>query len=566
MPFALPSSALETLDWTWEHFAPFYAELAARTIDSATVDGWLRDWTQVSDLFSETYARISVATTRDTTDELAEARFTRMLREIYPQAMAAEQELRQKLLVSGLEPADFAIPLQKMRAEAELFRDENLPLLAEASRLAKEYNKLVGAQTVNWEGEERTITQLKPLLQSDDRGLRERVWRVSGARQLDDRQAINEIWQQLFALRQQIAAQTGKPDYRAYSWHAMRRFDYTPDDCLRFHDAIEQLVVPAAERVYARRREQLGVDTLRPWDVEAPLPGVPALKPFSTVQELEARSEAALRQVDPAFGDYFATMRREDLLDLDNRKGKAPGGYCATFETVKRPFIFMNAVGLADDVRTILHEAGHAFHAFEAAELAYSQQRDVPMEFAEVASMAMELLASPYLKQSDGGFYGEEAYVRARIEHLEDMLCFWPYMAVVDGFQHWAYTHPQLATDPAQCDAAWDALWQRFMRGQDWSGLDDERVTGWHRKLHLYGYPFYYVEYGLAQLGAVQVWRNALRDQQGAVAAYRSALALGGKRSLPELFAAAGGRFAFDVETVGEAVEQIEATIAELGA
>jgi oligoendopeptidase F len=306
------------------------------------------------------------------------------------------------------------------------------------------------------------------------------------------------------------------------------------------------------------------VESLRPWDLEAPLPGAPALTPFANVQELEARSEAVLHHVDPAFGNYFATMRCEDLLDLENRKGKAPGGYCATFEVVKRPFIFMNAVGLADDVRTILHEAGHAFHAFESAPLAYSQQRDVPMEFAEVASMAMELLASPYLKQSDGGFYGQEAYVRARIEHLEDMLCFWPYMAVVDGFQHWAYTHPQRATDPAQCDDAWDRLWQRFMRGQDWSGLDDERVTGWHRKLHLYGYPFYYVEYGLAQLGAVQVWRNALRDQPTAVAAYRSALALGGTRSLPELFTAAGGRFAFDIETVGEAVDLIEATIAEM--
>ncbi|NJM07141.1 M3 family oligoendopeptidase [Candidatus Gracilibacteria bacterium] len=566
MTYALPTSALETLDWTWEHFAPLYADLAARPIDGETLDGWLRDWTQVSDLFGETYARLSVATTRDTTDTIAETRFMRMLRKIYPQAMAAEQELRQKLLASSLEPAEFAVPLRKMRAEAELFREDNLPLLAETSRLAKEYNKLIGAQTVSWEGEERTLTQLRPLLQSDDRALRERVWQVSATRQLEDRTAINTIWQQLFELRQRIAAQADKPDYRAYSWQAMRRFDYTADDCLRFHDAIEQLVVPAAERVYARRRQQLGVDTLRPWDLEAPLPGVPALTPFTTVQELEERSEAALRKVDATFGDYFATMRREDLLDLDNRKGKAPGGYCATFEVVKRPFIFMNAVGLADDVRTILHEAGHAFHAFEAAQLAYNQQRDVPMEFAEVASMAMELLAAPYLKHSDGGFYGEEAYVRARIEHLEDMLCFWPYMAVVDGFQHWAYTHTQLATDATQCDRAWDALWQRFMRGQDWSGLDDERVTGWHRKLHLYGYPFYYVEYGLAQLGAVQVWRNALHDQPGAVAAYRSALALGGKRGLPDLFAAAGGRFAFDVETVGEAVELLENTIAELGA
>jgi oligoendopeptidase F len=272
------------------------------------------------------------------------------------------------------------------------------------------------------------------------------------------------------------------------------------------------------------------------------------------------------QQVDPQLGQYFETMRREGLLDLDNRKGKAPGGYCTSFSLVRRPFIFANAVGIHDDVQTLLHEGGHGFHVFESSRLPYLQQLQVPMEFAEVASMSMELLASPYLARERGGFYSSADAARARAEHLEGIVQFWPYMAVVDAFQHWVYTHPDQATEAAACDETWSALWERFMPGVDWSGLEEEQRTGWQRKLHIHQAPFYYIEYGLAQLGAVQVWRNALQDQAGSVAAYRRALALGGTVTLPELFAAAGGRFAFDASALQEAVTLIEATLAELEA
>ena len=244
-------------------------------------------------------------------------------------------------------------------------------------------------------------------------------------------------------------------------------------------------------------------------------------------------------------------MRREKLLDLVNRKRKAPGGYCTDFSAVKRPFICMNAVGVHDDVQTLLHEGGHSFHVFETASLPYHQQTQVPMEFAEVASMGMELLAAPYLAADQGGFYSPADAARARIEHLEGTLLFWPYMAVVDAFQHWVYENPDAATDPVNCDRTWGEQWDRFMRGVDWGGLEEEKVTGWHRKLHIFQVPFYYVEYGLAQLGAMQVWRNALRDQAKAVANYRQALALGGTVTLPELFATAGAKFAFDAQTLG---------------
>lgn len=564
MQLDLPASASETLEWGWERWRPAFQALADAPLEAANAPDWLAGWNQAASLLAETFTRLNIAATCDTTDAEAERRFRAFLADVYPQAMAVEQELRRKLLDSGIEPPDFGVALRDMRAEAELFREANLPLLSEDRRLGNEYNKIIGAQTVSWEGRELTVTQLAPVLQGPDRDARERAWRLASERQLADRAAIGELWRQLFALRVQIARNNSLPDFRAYAWVQRRRFDYTPDDCLRFADAIEAAAVPAAQRAYQRRAARLGLDRLRPWDTEARAAGEPALRPFETIEQFVAGAENALGRADEELGGYFATMREEGLLDLDNRKGKAPGGYCATLQVAQRPFIFMNAVGVAGDVRTLLHEAGHAFHVFEAAHLPYIQQRSVPTEFAEVASMSMELLAAPYLRRADGGYYDEADYARARIEHLEGILTFWPYMAVVDGFQHWAYTNPGLAEDPAECDAAWDRLWGRFMAGVDWSGLDDARVTGWQRKQHIYRYPFYYVEYGLAQLGAVQVWRNSLSDQAGALAAYRRALALGGTRTLPELFAAAGARFAFDLATMQEAVDLIEEQIAAL--
>jgi len=288
------------------------------------------------------------------------------------------------------------------------------------------------------------------------------------------------------------------------------------------------------------------------------------LRPFTAVADLESKTEAIFRQVDPQLGEYFSIMRHEDLLDLENRKGKAAGGYQEDLAAVKRPFIFMNAVGLQDDVQTMLHEGGHAFHCFESAGLPYNAQRHFGAEIAEVASMAMELLAAPYLAESHGGFYNESDAARARIEKLEEMILFWPYMAVVDGFQHWAYTHADEATDPTQCDAAWAELWGRFMKGVDWSGLEESMMTGWQRKMHIFSDPFYYVDYGLAQMGAVQIWKRALSDQGAAVKQYRAGLALGGTRTLPELYAATGARFAFDAGTLGELVALIEGTIEQL--
>jgi oligoendopeptidase F len=458
------------------------------------------------------------------------------------------------------------VPLRKIRADVELFREENLPLQTAEQKKGAAYDKIIGAQTVVWEGEERTLTQLQPFYYTPDRETRREIWRRKAARQLDDREALNDLWTELLALRREQAENAGFASYRAYRWRELKRFAYTPQDSQRFQEAIEAVAVPAAARVYERTRRQLAVERLRPWDVQANvfLLDFPRLAPFDDVADLDATAARIFHRVDPQLGDYFDTMRQEGLLDLPNRKGKAPGGYCTFFPVAKRPFIFMNAVGAARDVNTMLHEAGHAFHGFEAGALPYAPQRRADMEFNEVASMAMELLAAPYLAANEGGYYSELEAAQHRIAHLQKIILFWPYMAVVDAFQHWAYEHPDAAADPANCDARWVELWRRFIPAVDWSGWEDEMATGWHRKQHIFRAPFYYVEYGMAQLGAIQVWRNALDDQAGAVARYREALALGGTAELPDLYAAAGARFAFDEPTLHEAITLLEETIASL--
>lgn len=561
---SLPSDARTLLQWSWTEIQTYYDDLAQRTLDASNVAQWLADWTALDDRVSELQSRHEVMTSQNTADKQAEEDYNKFLDTIYPRVEAASQKLREKLIASGLEPENFQVPLKKMRAEAALFREANLPLLVEEHKLSNRYDQIVGAQTVEWDGKEVTISQLRPVLLDTDRSRREKAWRLSLQRQMADRQPLNALWQTFLTLRRQLAANAGMRDFRDYRWQQLFRFDYTPADCLRFHQAIETAVVPAAKRLYDKRRRQLGVSTLRSWDLQVDPLGRPPLKPFKDADELKSVASSLFHRVDPPLGGYFDIMVRESLLDLANRKDKAPGAYCTGFPMSHRPFIFANAVGLHDDLQTVLHESGHAFHFMERDGLPYAQQKQVGMEFAEVASMSMELLAAPYLARQQGGVYVEQDAARARVEHLESVILFWPYMAVVDAFQHWVYENPDDAADPSKCDAQWVEQWERFMGGVDWSGLDAEMQTGWQRKLHIFEVPFYYVEYGLAQLGATQIWRNALSDQAGAVAAYRRALALGGTVSLPELYAAAGAKLAFDAGTLGAMVSLAERTIEEL--
>lgn len=561
MNSSLPQSSIVIVSWSWSQIEPYYRELNNRLISAENVFIWLADWSHLDELIHENYWRLYVATTVDTNNQIAQQQYMDFLDGIYPAAQAAGQKLKEKMLKSGFNRAGLEVPLRNMRAEAALFCQDNLPLLSKDLKLGNEYNKIIGAQTVEWDNKEVTLLKLQKVLQGACRETRESAWRLAAKRQLVDRHAINTIWVKELNVRQQLAENTDLPNYRAYRWQQLLRFDYSPQDCEQFHRAIEEVVVPVTQRIYDKYRRQLGVDSLRPWDLIDGCYGPPVdplnrppLRPFQNISELEWKATNIFRRVDPQFAEYFESMRDGGQLDLDNRKGKAPGGYCTEFEAVRRPFIFMNAVGIHDDVQTLVHEGGHAFHCFESNHFSYRHQRHVPIEFAELASMGMEFLARPYLTVDEGGFYNIEEAVRARVEHVERSILYWPYMAVVDAFQHWVYTHPDMALNPANCDACWAELWMRFMPGVDWSNLEQELITGWQRKGHIHDSPFYYIEYGLAQLGAMQIWRNARKNHSKTVAEYRRALSLGGTVTLPQLFASAGAQFAFDAKTLEQII------------
>ncbi len=559
----LPTSIEEFSTWRWEQIAPYFSDLQERPLTSETIDQWLADWSQLGQLLSEKAARLRVATTQNTNDTAAEVALNRYLDDIFPHRKVAENKLEARLLASGLAPEGMEIPLRNMRADAELFNEENIPLITELTKLAQTYNRTIGGQTVLWQGEELTLTQLATRLEDPDRSLREHGWRLMAERSLEDRQALNELWAEMLPKRHEIAQNAGFPNYRAYVWQEKKRFDYTPEDAATFHRAIADVVVPAASKVYERYRQKLGVDSLRPWDVRAdayPFQ-MPVLRPFTDAEQLVNTSAAIFHQVDPVLGQYFDVMRQESLLDMPNRKGKAPGAYCTNYPASQRPFIFMNSTGTGADIRTLFHEAGHAFHNFERNKLAYQPQKSSPMEFNEVASMAMELLTVPYITKSDGGFFTQEEADSWFVGHLEKIILFWPYMAVVDGFQHWAYLHLDDAVDAANCDAKWQELWQIYLPQIDFSGFEDALVTGWHRKQHIFRAPFYYIEYGLAQLGALQIWRNAMQNQAQAVADYRQALAMGGTQSLPALYETANVQFAYNHNMVSQMVALLESEI-----
>ncbi|MCC6892732.1 MAG: M3 family oligoendopeptidase [Anaerolineae bacterium] len=563
---SLPTTTQDFSNWTWGQIQPYYDELNTRPLDAETVERWLADWTHLDNLINESRMRLWIRTTTHTNDEDGVKRFHVYLSDIMENVEVGDQRLKEKLLASGLTPAGMAVPLRDMRAEAALFREANVPLSTEESKLNTDYDQILGSQTVMWEGEEITLLQLRTVYYNPDRDLREKAWRLEIERRAVDTPVLNTLWGKMLTLRQQVATNAGFKDYRDYMWQARKRFDYTPEDCTVFHDAVAEVVVPAAERIYEQRRKRLGIDTLRPWDLLVDTSGQPALRPFETVEELETRSEAVFQHVDPQLGAYFGIMRKEGLLDLGNRKNKAPGGYQTDLRLVKRPFIFMNAVSTHEDVQTMIHEGGHAFHCFESGKLPYSQQLEITMEVAELASMSMEMLAAPYLTHDFGGFYTPSEAARARIEHLEEIITLLAYIAVVDAYQHWVYTHIEAAADPENCDEAWVSLWKRFMKGIDYSGLEDALLVRWRRQSHIFQDPFYYIDYGLAQLGALQVWENALQDQTKAVRQYLDALALGSTAGLRDVFKAAGATFAFDAATFGRLIGLIERTVAELEA
>ena len=559
-----PTSAQDALDWSWDRFQPFLDDLMERELNNENIDQWMEDWSKISKLIQEIYARLYLATTQSTSDKEIEKKYFNFLENIYPKAGSAGQELKQKLLESGLVPENFEVQIRDMKTESALFREENLSILTEEFKLCSKYDNISGKQTVKWEGEEVTLSQLLPVYQDEDRSKREKVWNLSMDRRLQDRGEFNKLWGEFLDLRENLAKNADHPNYRSYRFQQMLRLDYSVEECKEFDQAILDIAVPAAKQIYKKRQAHLGLDSLRPWDLNVDVFGREPLRPYEDVTKLISGTSRIFHKVDPVLGEYFDTMHAEDLFDLENRKNKAPGAYCIDFPLAKRPFIFQNAVGLHDDVQTLLHESGHAFHVFESIHLPYSQQLQYSAEIAEVASTTMELLTSPYLTKDQGGFYTPAEAARARIEHLESFILFWPYMAIVDLFQHWVYENHEDAKNSDNCDLKWGELWDKYMVGIDYNGFEDVKVTGWHRKLHIFQEPFYYIDYGLAQIGAIQIWENSLTDQLDAIVKYRYGLSLGATRPLPELFKATGGELAFDAETVSKATKLLMNTIEEL--
>ncbi len=562
----LPASPEAFRDAAWVDVLPYYDQLAEVPLrnDDAVVEAWLSTWSRLDALVGEAGTLAMIAYTGNTADAAAEQAYLRFSMEIFPQLEEQQVRLAGRLLDLGWSRPDLETTLRRFRTDIEIFREANVPRMSKIEELSAAYQKVTGGLSVDWDGEAKTIPQLQPFLKSADRDERERAFRLGASAYLAQRDVLADQFDAMYALRIAVAREAGFADYQRYCFAAKHRFDYTPEDCARFHDAVIETVTPAVERLMHHRRETLAVDTLRPWDVTVDLNLTEPLRPFNNVTTFVDRAQHIFNRVDPELGSRFRIMADEQLLDLESRPGKAPGGYCTDLAFRGRPFIFMNAVGVPDDVNTLIHEAGHCFHDFATHALPFTWQRRTGHEAAELASMSMELLAMPYLVTPDGYYPPEQAKV-AWLEHLEDVLGSLVHIASVDAFQAWIYTNPEGADRDAR-DAQWLSLRSRFEAGVDWSGLERERIARWYRQLHIFELPFYYIEYGIAQLGALQVFRNAVQDAGSAVAAYKQFLALGGTRPLPELYHAAGVQLIFDAPAMRELVEFVEERIDALRA
>lgn len=547
---------------TWAEVAPFYEELRGRPLTPENLREWLADFSSIDEAVDEAYVLAMIDYTADTSDAAAEATYRQWGTEILPPLHEIRVRLGQRLLAFENQLPDLAIFVRELKTDVEIFRSENLPRMSALEEMEATYDKITGGLTVDWDGEPKTIPELQPYLLDRDRRVRERAYRLMSAAYLDKRDEIAALFHEMVATRHALARTAGFDNYRDYAFAAKYRFDYTADDCLRFHEAVEVAVLPAVLRLHEKRRRLLGVDGLRPWDLQVQPLREKRLTPFSTTTEFLAGTQRIFDQVDPELAGFFRQMIDHRLLDLESRQGKAPGGYCTRLPKRGEPFIFMNAVGVHDDVNTLTHESGHAFHAFLTKPIRYMWQRTTGHEVAELASMTMELLAAPYIEKPTGFYSASDAAV-AQIDHLEDILTALPHVACVDAFQHWIYTDGVAAT-PADRDAKWLEIRARFEPGVDYSGLQSERISRWYRQSHIHTIPFYYIEYGLAQLGALQVWRRSRRDPVDALDRYKAALSLGGTRTLPEIFTTAGASLVFDSVTMIELVAEVEARIDEL--
>lgn len=539
---------------------PLFDDLANRELVARdALERWLRDESELESRIGAEQARRYIRMTQHTDDAAAKQAYLAMEQSVMPEVKVRSDVLDRKFLGSPalvmLDPARYGVLVRRRRTQSELFREANVELQRQEAELQTRQQTIAGGITVEFDGRQLTLQQLGPYLEAQDRGLRERAFRAALAARSAHWPELEDVYEQLIRLRTSIARNAGHTTYTPYRFLELGRYDYDQATCLRFHDAIADAVVPAVRELDRARAEKLGLPRLRPWDLEVDPSGRAPLRPFATQDELVGLCRAIFDRIDPRFTAEFDELVRRDLLDLMSRKGKAPGGYQYQLEDERVPFVFANGVGVHGDVQTLLHESGHAFHSLLCRDHDLLAFRDYPIEMAETASMSMELLGLEHLD----AIYGHEDARRSRRKHLEGVLRTLCWIASIDAFQHWIYGRPQHSRDERR--TAWLDIRRRFGGDVDWNGLEDAQAMQWIGQTHLFNHAFYYVEYGIAQVAALQVWSAYRRDRQQAIAAYRGALALGGTRPLPELFAAAGVDFDLSPRQLRALVADVVANI-----
>ncbi|GAB3898269.1 M3 family oligoendopeptidase [Spirosoma agri] len=541
---------------SWDDVKPLYDELLNRPLDSADeLKQWLLDRSELESYLSENFAWRYIQMTCDTANEELVNRLNFFIAEIQPPMTSYGNDLDIKTInspyLSQLTDEGYAVMVRGIKQGIEIFRDENIPLQTEIQTEERKYGAIAGAMTVVINGHEMTLPEASDLLQVTDRAVRENAWRTIWQRRYKDHDALDELFDRLRDLRHQVAVNAGFANFRDYSFAALGRFDYTPEDCFNFHDSVADAVVPLLDKLAQDRKDRLRVDELRPWDMKVDVEGRPPLKPFHTGVELIEKAITCFDRLDRSLGDDLRIMRAMGHLDLESRKGKAPGGYNYPLEEIGVPFIFMNATSSLRDLVTMVHEGGHAIHSFLTRELPLKAFRNPPMEVAELASMSMELLSMDHW---DVFFDDPEELRRAKLQHLESIIETLPWVATIDKFQHWIYENPKHSV--ADRRENWLSIYTRFADNiTDWAELEPVKTYLWQRQLHLYEVPFYYIEYGIAQLGAIGVWRNYRRDPEAGLAGYKNALSLGYKTPIREIYAAANVPFDFSREYIRELME-----------
>jgi oligoendopeptidase F len=557
-PFAkrtfLPSDANLSDPSTVTHF---YAQLSRREMTTdAGIEQWLADWSELDSAILETETIYYVQMTCQTDDAQKAERYRHFMEEIEPIIKEWHDRLDRKFVeaIAGRnwEQGYYGVFIRERHTNIRLFRGKNVELEKEEDRLKQEYQAIAAAMTVDHDGREITLQAASKFLLDPDRRLRERFWRLIAERRLKDKDRLDALMSRLIRLRHQKAGNADFESFPEYCYLSQHKFDYFPSDCKHYHAAVKKWVTPVWETILKRRKKVMRLDHLRPWDTSVDPLGRPALKPFEKIDQLFAGCRRIFSHIDPELEQQFAALNEWGVLELDSHKGKAPGGYQATLQEARRPFIFMNAVGLDGDVQTLLHEGGHAFHSLACRRERLLSYRHAPLEFCEVASMSMELIGNEYA----GEFYNEDDAKRSRLENLEEIIWTLVWVAVVDAFQHWLYQHPDHTAEERAKE--WARIYKHFTGSVvEWDGLEQEMAFLWHRQLHIFELPFYYMEYAIAELGAVQVWRNYRRDPSKTLKQFKRALALGGSKPLPELFAAAGIRFDFSERVIQNAVGMI---------